>query len=886
MINHMMQKKKQVSEYIVLVAMTIFVVSALALAVVMARQQSSTVSQADEKIMDEPTVSSESPQFYSNVLLIKLSKEVAKKAQPEGNSLGIANLDSFLLKNKSTTVTQVVTPGPKSIQDHEIFRWYRLQFDSSQKLVSGVVDYSNDSLQINTVAGKRLQELSPEESTEIEQFTTRLDTLAVMPEVEAIDVEFVSTPLYVPNDFFYSNYGTWGPYQDLWYLHQINPETAWDQALGATKRGYVRDAVTAVLDSGLDYNHPDIASAVWKNMGEIPNNGIDDDNNGYIDDVRGWDFGDNDNDPFSDGSYVNHGNMIAGIAASSIDNDSSGNPSDGRSHVGVYGFSAQKVMPLKIYCSPSNPCGVSLPAIIYAADNGAHVSNHSYIMAGRTSADAIKYAHDRGMLSMIAAGNSNVNNIYWSSPDYGMLVTASGHNDVKPSFSNWGDFLDVAAPGVDIMSLNVTGIAGYFNYYGRGHGTSYSAPLVAGLANMLFSVYPDLSNEEVRQIIKLSADDIGEPGVDRQFGSGRINVSSAVAVAEAHKNGDRTILSPLIRSPRFGEGITYGTEVIGDIAYNKKSVPGEFTQYALEIGDGISPDWVTLIESEKPIQNDVLHTFGFDIYSVPDGEVLLRLKAFTEDGSVFYSTMNKLYLDNVALDLQMVPVMQIGSRYDFRGHAHRTAIGPVGFERYVIEYQDPSSQEWKSEGITLENDGYKEALDEWSYLGFIDTSALNYPENTVIFFRIRAILDNGLENSFRPDGVTITSNLANLCTEEQACAQSVSLSPEVMANGNYSITVTWEPSPHFSLFTYFWRCIGQECSIGLPINYNSIYKDFLFSDQPKFEDTNFDNQNKGYPPGSAVTYEARYIHGIPNACYAIECPDHTVEIPSKSSTKR
>lgn len=879
----MIQKKKHLSEYIILVAVTVFFLSALSMAVVMARQQSATVSRADERVKDEPTAAIEVPQFYSNSLLIKLSKDTAESASLDGKSFGIAELDSALSQNRPTIVSPLVKPAPNSIQDHEVFRWYRVQFDDPQQIVTGQVDYSANIAQVTSVAGKSVEAMSETERAEISQFSRRMNTIANLPQVEAVDVEFVPAPLYVPNDFFYSNSGTWGPYQDLWYLHQIQVEDAWSQALGGTNKGYVRDAITAVLDSGLDYNHPDITSAVWNNVDEIPNNGIDDDDNGYIDDVRGWDFGDNDNDPYSNGAHLNHGNMVSGIAASTIDNDPSGNPVEGKSHAGVYGFSAHRVMPLKIFCTTSNPCFSSAQqALVYAADNGANVSNHSYVMSGRATADAIKYAHDRGMLSMIAAGNSNQNNLYWSSPDYGVLVTASGHDDVKPGFSNWGDFLDVAAPGVNIMSLNVRGIAGYFNHYGRGHGTSYSAPLVAGLANMLFSLYPDLSNEEVRQIIKLSADDIGEPGVDKFFGSGRINVSSAIELAERHKNGETTILSPLIRSPRFGETLTYGSEIVGDIAFNKKEVPFGFTQFTLDIGDGVSSDWTTLVESEKPIQNDVLHRLGSEIYSIPDGEVVMRLNAYTEDGTRFYSTMNELYLDNVALDLQMVPAMQIGTMYDFRGYARRTAFGPVGFERYVIEYQDPSTQEWKSEGITLENDGYKEVLDEWSYLGSIDTSALNYPDNTVIFFRLRAILENGLENSLVPNGVTLTSNLAALCTEEQACAQAVELTPEQLPNGNYSVTVTWQPSPHFTFLTYFWRCLGQDCSIGLPLNYDSIYRFLPYWGPFKFVDENFDNQNKGYSPGEVVKYEARYMMGSnPDACSAVECPEHTVEIPSE-----
>src|SRR5207253_2485219 len=132
------------------------------------------------------------------------------------------------------------------------------------------------------------------------------------PAVAAVQQDYTVTNQLVPNDPFYSSAGTWGqPYADLWGLKKINSETAWSTTTGSSS------VVVADIDTGLDYNHPDISSNVWTNPGEIPGNGIDDDGNGYVDDVHGWNWVSNTADPMDDNG---HGTHTAGTIAASGNN--------------------------------------------------------------------------------------------------------------------------------------------------------------------------------------------------------------------------------------------------------------------------------------------------------------------------------------------------------------------------------------------------------------------------------------------------------------------------------------------------------------------------------------------------------------------------------------
>jgi len=256
---------------------------------------------------------------------------------------------------------------------------------------------------------------------------------------------------------------------------------AWDTATGGS-------VVVAVIDTGVDYNHPDLADNIWKNEGEVPGNGVDDDGNGYVDDYRGWDFYNHDNDPYDDHL---HGTHCAGIIAAA-----------GNNGTGVTGVCWKaKIMPLKFMgASGSGSTAEAVNAILYATKMGAQVMSNSWGGGGCSQAlrDAIQAADSAGVIFVAAAGNSasdnDVNAHYPSSYDCKNIiaVAATDNCDLLASFSCYGLMsVDIAAPGVAIKSTIPGG--GYGTY----SGTSMAAPHVAGAAALAWSHSPTKTHTQV-----------------------------------------------------------------------------------------------------------------------------------------------------------------------------------------------------------------------------------------------------------------------------------------------------------------------------------------------------------------------------------------------------
>ena len=180
-------------------------------------------------------------------------------------------------------------------------------------------------------------------------------------------------------------------YDELWGVKKIGSAAAWDTAAG-------ENAVVAVIDTGVDYTHPDLAANIWTNPGEIPGNGIDDDGNGYVDDVHGYDFVDQRRRPVDDNG---HGTHVAGTIAA-----------EGNNGVGVVGvaWKARIMACAASTTTAAGPVDPGQPPIAYAADNGADVINASWggVAASPAANDAIAYAHGLGMVFVAAAGNSNM----------------------------------------------------------------------------------------------------------------------------------------------------------------------------------------------------------------------------------------------------------------------------------------------------------------------------------------------------------------------------------------------------------------------------------------------------------------------------------------------
>lgn len=307
-----------------------------------------------------------------------------------------------------------------------------------------------------------------------------------------------------PNDVYYQN-GT------QWAIDIINAPQAWDIHTGSSH------VVIAVVDTGMDLDHPDLAAKLWVNGGEIPNNGSDDDGNGYTDDVNGYDFLNLDTIPDDDDHY--HGTHVSGIAAAVTNNS-----------LGVAGVSwGAKIMPLKILGAAGGSIADLEEAIYYAVDNGAQVINlslgakYSKWPCGWTNVEtALNYAVNNNVLVVVASGNDGQNGVNCPGAyDQVMAVGSTTQTDARSSFSNYGPRLDITAPGSSIYST----FPGTYSYLS---GTSMATPHVAGLAALIWSMDPTLTATQVRNIIQTTADDLGTAGWDQYFGYGRINAYQAL----------------------------------------------------------------------------------------------------------------------------------------------------------------------------------------------------------------------------------------------------------------------------------------------------------------------------------------------------------------------
>jgi len=340
------------------------------------------------------------------------------------------------------------------------------------------------------------------------------DPLAIVEVMRDTDlfvfVEETTTGYYhgIPNDSDFSL---------LWNMHNTGQTGGTSDAdVDATEAWDIQDGdpsvIIAVADSGTEWFHPDLANNIWDNTAEDID-GVDDDNNGFIDDVRGWDFDNNDNDP--NGSFT-HGTWVAGVVGA-----------QGGNGIGIAGLAGGatdgqgcSIMPLNV--GSFSPDGSILDdAILYATDNGAKVITMSLGVATSAAIDAAIVAADAaGVFVDCSAGNGGGVSYPATLPQV-MAVGGTDHND------NWGFFstgsqIECAAPGTNVYMTELG------STYGSASGTSFSSPHVAALAGLLFSEYPGLAPSQVRAIIRATADDVDAPGYDLRTGDGRINAHAAL----------------------------------------------------------------------------------------------------------------------------------------------------------------------------------------------------------------------------------------------------------------------------------------------------------------------------------------------------------------------
>ena len=298
--------------------------------------------------------------------------------------------------------------------------------------------------------------------------------LSRMGAVRYVQVDGAAHASWTPND---PSLGS------QWAIAKVRAATAWDTALGAS-------TLVAIVDSGVDYDHPDLSGKV----------------------ERGYDYVAGDTDPYDE---AGHGTHVAGIAAAATNNG-----------IGVAGMApSARILAVRVLdSSGSGTMSNVARGVTYAVDHGARVVNLSLGGTSGSTAllDAINYAVGKGVVVTCAAGNSSTSTLHFPAAYDGCVsVAATDSADAKASFSNWGTGLDLAAPGASILSTVRGGGYQYWN------GTSMATPMVSGLAALLYS--KGLDRAGVIRAMETTAKDLGAAGYDTTFGFGRIDAAAAVA---------------------------------------------------------------------------------------------------------------------------------------------------------------------------------------------------------------------------------------------------------------------------------------------------------------------------------------------------------------------
>jgi hypothetical protein len=414
-----------------------------------------------------------------------------------------------------------------------------------------------------------------DESADVE---TLAKQYATDPNVEAATPDWEVYPAAIPNDTYYTSH--WGhnntaqmpSYNWSTNLHNgplvgtvgfdANAQAAWDHT-----QGYGSSSVViAIIDGGVEWTHPDLSANIWTNPGESgggkETNGVDDDGNGYIDDYHGWDFGVGDNNPNDDATGAGHGTCCAGVAAAV-----------GNNSLGVVGIAAGcKIMPLKAANAAGSMYFTSInSAIYYAADKGAKVISMSLGSSSQDAANqtACTYAWNLGTIVLAATGNENTSFISYPAANTNVLGigaasncgdrkrSSSSSSDLNPGVSadpngytcdgerwwgsNYGVATKDAANAVDVIAPTIlpttdrVGSNGYEtgDYELYFNGTSCATPYAAGVCALIFSKFPSLTPQQVRDTLCQKAQDIvnveSVVGWDRYTGYGMVDASAVTA---------------------------------------------------------------------------------------------------------------------------------------------------------------------------------------------------------------------------------------------------------------------------------------------------------------------------------------------------------------------
>ncbi|MBF0387120.1 MAG: S8 family serine peptidase [Candidatus Omnitrophica bacterium] len=512
--------------------------------------------------------------------------------------------------------------------------------------------------------------------TVLKEYQSDLNVEYAQPDYE---MKAFAYPATLPNDMAVNpsydgmtwRTNTWGQgYADMWGLKIIKADKAWPFTQGA-------GVIVAVVDTGVDRNHPDLNGAMWVNTAETPGNEIDDDGNGFIDDYVGWDFAGAsaaggsapDNDP-SDGN--GHGTHVSGTIAARANN--------GEGIAGVAPLAT--IMAVKGLDDSGNGYASGLAkAVRYAVDNGADVINCSW--GGGASGvvtDAVHYAESQGVVVVAAAGNSaeDTVNVAPAGIDSVITVSASSQEDKICDFSNFGEKLDVSAPGGDsgykpegstardysranIVALRAAGTdvlksGGLTHYpvtgdsvakYTRALGTSMAAPHVSGVAALMLGMNPALNTDQVKSILQSTAVDVNDNGKDVSFGYGRV---------DARKACEEAAKTPIITAPVTGVFVKGTVNLLG-------TARDKFVVFWAPADD---PGSRTSLFEGQAVTDGILG--GVNTSGMPEGQVIITVVMEGADKEREVSV--KVNVDNVS----DAPVLDITDKAVVAGQENVFAI--------------------------------------------------------------------------------------------------------------------------------------------------------------------------------------------------------------------
>jgi len=471
--------------------------------------------------------------------------------------------------------------------------------------------------------------------------------------------------------------------------------------------------VVAIVDSGVDPDHPELQGRFWKNPDEVPGNGLDDDHNGFVDDTLGYDVsGDStslydplgDNDPTDEGG---HGTHIAGIVAANADG------------LGIVGIAPDaEIMAVKISPNATNAVGAS--GIVYAVNAGADIINLSWGTSYEALVlkDAIDFARANGVFVCISAGNSgNDTPVYPASFDTAFAVAASNSDGFLTSFSTFGPQIDIVAPGRDILSLRAAGtdmyagagepgvrIIGDDSLYYLSDGTSMASPVVAGAAALVLASRPDLNLEQLEDYLRLGGRDMVDPlnagdtliGPDSISGYGHLDIGNTLDLIT---HGGLYFVEP-VKKNRYLNQIPVKAAAIGGYA------GGWELAYALE---ALPDTWLPLASGGSVPTDSLLHTL-----SVPGLNGLIYLRLTDDFGierfiSAVLVTDQRLELTSPQEGLDYdynIPVMGSvhGSDLDSMALMYRhNGGGTVELFAGTGEFFDSLIYSWNASGLDLGN---------------------------------------------------------------------------------------------------------------------------------------------------------------------------------------